>query len=182
MSQIAIDTIHHALLQLQDELKSQKAIYDSTVEEMLQLSSNHNELKQDYHKLQSETKNNDEVVQLVQQELAELSYYAAAGRVALAVTPEACVRSFTGSEASFPPIAPSSSSDVYADSLKLSTTMAKSDSSQPTAATAAVLAGRSLAADSVVDRPDAVVPVKQGAVEEDAEVDQQTFQNATVAY
>jgi hypothetical protein len=42
---------------------------------------------QSYHQLQSETRSHDEMVQLVQQELSELSYYAAAGRVALGVSP-----------------------------------------------------------------------------------------------
>jgi hypothetical protein len=33
-------------VQVEDELRGQKAIYDSTVEEMLQLNNNYNELKQ----------------------------------------------------------------------------------------------------------------------------------------
>jgi hypothetical protein len=35
-----------AAAQVEDELRDQKAIYDSTVEEMLQLNNNYNELKQ----------------------------------------------------------------------------------------------------------------------------------------
>uniref|UniRef100_A0A383W847 Uncharacterized protein n=1 Tax=Tetradesmus obliquus TaxID=3088 RepID=A0A383W847_TETOB len=79
------DEAHRAALkQVEDELRSQKAIYDST----------------SYHKLQSETRNHDEMVQLVQQELSELSYYAAAGRVALGVAPASSLTPPRSSEVS----------------------------------------------------------------------------------
>lgn len=86
--------------QLENELKAQKAIYDSTVEEMLTLNDSYNQLKQAYHKLQTETNQHDQMVQLVQQELSELSYYAAAGRVALGVSRASTLPNFTprGSE------------------------------------------------------------------------------------
>ncbi|KAF6262554.1 hypothetical protein COO60DRAFT_1624947 [Scenedesmus sp. NREL 46B-D3] len=95
------DEAHRAAIkQVEDELHDQKAIYDSTVEEMLQLNNNYNELKQAYHKLKSESCNNNEMVRLVQQELAELSYYAAAGRAALGIAPASSLTSFRSSEIS----------------------------------------------------------------------------------
>jgi len=69
--------------QLEEELRTQKAISESTCEELLALSASHSELKQSYHKMECESKQHDQLVHIVQQELAEMSYFAAAGRVAL---------------------------------------------------------------------------------------------------
>jgi hypothetical protein len=70
-------------MQLHEELANQKAITDTTNQELLQLSACHAALKGAFQTLQSESKQHAGVVQLVQHELEELSYYAAAGRVAL---------------------------------------------------------------------------------------------------
>lgn len=141
-------------MQLENELRSQKAIYDSTVEEMLQLSSNYNDLKQKYHELQSQTKHHDEVVQLVQQELAELSYYAAAGRVALGVAPMTCERNPSTSEVfteSDIQLQVPGSADTYVGSLKITSLL--STESTKSAAVAAVLASREATASAVLLEP-----------------------------
>lgn len=152
------------LLQLEAELKAQKAIYDSTVVEMLQLSNNHNELKQEYNKLQSETKNNGEVVQLVQQELAELSYYAAAGRVALGAAPEA-VRTFSTSEVSLTPRVTSSGFEAQAGSIKLSPAFSADSFKAPAAVD---LAGMDVSAEAAGIAAGVVEPVLQEAVQDNA--------------
>jgi hypothetical protein len=69
--------------QLDEELSTQKAISESTCEELLALSASHSDLKQAYFRLEAESKQHDQLVNIVQQELAEMSYFAAAGRVAL---------------------------------------------------------------------------------------------------
>lgn len=69
--------------QLDEELSTQKAISESTCEELLALSASHSDIKQAYFKLEAESKQHDQLVHIVQQELAEMSYFAAAGRVAL---------------------------------------------------------------------------------------------------
>jgi hypothetical protein len=56
--------------QLADELATQKAISESTCEELLALSASHGQLKQAYIKMEAETKQHDQLVHIVQQELA----------------------------------------------------------------------------------------------------------------
>jgi hypothetical protein len=69
--------------QLEDEVRTQEALSSSQCEELLALSTAHGELKQAYFKMEAESKQHDQLVHIVQQELAEMSYFAAAGRVAL---------------------------------------------------------------------------------------------------
>ncbi|KAF8073029.1 hypothetical protein HT031_000690 [Scenedesmus sp. PABB004] len=87
-----------AVQRLEAEVRGQRSIYDATVQEFLALSAQHAQLKQAHAQMVSDAAHHGNVVALLQQELADLSYYAAAGRAALGVAPPAKLRSFSQSE------------------------------------------------------------------------------------
>ena len=61
------------LLQLEKDLKAQQVLYESTVAEVIRLNADYSALKQQYLELENNTRLNDNIVELVNSELFELS-------------------------------------------------------------------------------------------------------------